>query len=117
MESNANYLNAFADLLQHILLQGKSQTVINENHDEPLPAHSEQQPKRENTSIVDGITTYTCGGVRYISRQDTARLIGVAPSTLWSWNRTGILTAIKFGNRKVHYRYDDVIALMQGSQR
>jgi len=62
----------------------------------------------------EAITTYLCNGVRYISRKDTAKLIGVDVSTLWLWNKKGILRSIKRGGRKVHYRYDDVISIING---
>ncbi len=66
------------------------------------------------TNEGEAIHTITCDGERYITRLDTAKLLGKSLPTLFRYNRDGILKGIKMGPRSVYYRYDDVRALMAG---
>ena len=49
----------------------------------------------------------------YLTAQETAEKLGVDVSTLWRWDKSGYLKKIKVG-RKVCYRINDVIKLMEG---
>lgn len=51
-------------------------------------------------------------GERYLSRKDTADMLKVDFSTLWRWNRSGLLRSKKVGPRRVLYNYKDVVALI-----
>jgi DNA-directed RNA polymerase specialized sigma subunit len=43
----------------------------------------------------------------WISRNDTAKMLGVSFPTLYSWHRKKILIAYSIGNR-VYYKLDDI---------
>lgn len=40
----------------------------------------------------------------YLSRMEVAKLFGVDQSTLWRWNKDGLLTRIKVGSKVVYAR-------------
>ncbi len=67
------------------------------------------------SSDGEAIPTVMCDGVRYLTRKDTAKLLGKSYPTLFRYNRDGILKGIKLGPRSVYYRYDDVRAMMAGA--
>ncbi len=46
-------------------------------------------------------------GEVYLSRGEVISLLGVSPTTLWNWSKTGYLVPIKQG-RKVVYRESDI---------
>lgn len=48
---------------------------------------------------------------RYLSPNDAAKKLSVDPSTLYRWNKSGYLKAIKIGNKK-RYRLSDIEKLM-----
>lgn len=48
---------------------------------------------------------------RYLSPNDTAKKLSVDPSTLYRWDKSGYLKAIKIGNKK-RYRLSDIEQLM-----
>lgn len=52
---------------------------------------------------------------RFITRGEAARLLHVDLSTLWRWNKTGILRSKKVGQRRVMYKYSDVLDLLNGN--
>lgn len=52
---------------------------------------------------------------RFITRGEAARLLYVDLSTLWRWNKTGILRSKKVGQRRVMYKYSDVLDLLNGN--
>jgi len=43
----------------------------------------------------------------YLSRQETAKLLGVDMSTLWRWNKNGYLSHVETGGKR-RYRMSDV---------
>ena len=51
---------------------------------------------------------------RFITRDEAARLLHVDLSTLWRWNKAGILRSKKVGQRRVMYKYSDVLDLLDG---
>lgn len=48
---------------------------------------------------------------RYLSPNDAAKKLSVDPSTLYRWDKSGYLKAIKIGNKK-RYRLSDIEQLM-----
>lgn len=52
---------------------------------------------------------------RFLSVERTMELIDVSRTTLWHWERKGILLPVKIG-RTVKYRESDVIALIEGKE-
>lgn len=113
-ENSTKFVIASPDLLKQLFTQlsVSSPAQINEQSGE---VNEERLQDRYNVSSSgESIKTYMCDGVKYISRLNTARLIGVAPSTLWHWQKAGLLIPIKYGPKKVHYRYNDVIAFFNG---
>lgn len=52
-------------------------------------------------------------GERYLSRKETADFLKVDFSTLWRWNKSGLLRSKKVGPRRVLYSYKDVLALIE----
>ena len=51
---------------------------------------------------------------RFITREETAKLLHVDFSTLWRWNKLGILRPNKVGPRRVMYKYSDVLKKLNG---
>ena len=51
---------------------------------------------------------------RFITREETARLLHVDYSTLWRWNKLGLLCPNKVGPRRVMYKYSDVLKKLNG---
>ena len=52
-------------------------------------------------------------GQRMVTRQEAGKRLGVDPSTLWRWDRTGYLKARRRG-RAVYYLEKDVESLEKG---
>lgn len=52
---------------------------------------------------------------RFITRDEAARMLHVDLSTLWRWNKAGILCSKKVGHRRVMYKYTDVLELLNGN--
>ena len=50
---------------------------------------------------------------RFITREETARMLHVKFTTLWRWNKKGYLRCKKVGGRHVLYKYTDVLALLK----
>ena len=51
---------------------------------------------------------------RFITREETAKLLHVDYSTLWRWNKLRILCPNKVGPRRVMYKYSDVLKKLNG---
>ncbi|MBP5392303.1 MAG: hypothetical protein J6Y59_00620 [Bacteroidaceae bacterium] len=54
---------------------------------------------------------------RFITREETAKLLHVDYSTLWRWNKLGLLRPNKVGPRRVMYKYSDVLKKLNGEGR
>lgn len=52
----------------------------------------------------------------FLTRAETAEMLKVDFTTLWRWNKSGFLRAIKVGVRKVMYKYEDVISVLEGKK-
>lgn len=50
---------------------------------------------------------------KYLTANETAKLLGVDISTLWRWDKTGYLRKVKRGS-KVFYKESDINTLMEG---
>ena len=50
---------------------------------------------------------------RFITREETARMLHVKYTTLWRWNKKGYLRCKKVGGRHVLYKYTDVLSLLK----
>lgn len=51
---------------------------------------------------------------RFITREETAKLLHVDYSTLWRWNKLGLLRPNKVRPRRVMYKYSDVLKKLNG---
>lgn len=51
---------------------------------------------------------------RFITREETAKLLHVDYSTLWRWKKLGLLRPNKVGPRRVMYKYSDVLKKLNG---
>ena len=51
---------------------------------------------------------------RFVTREETAKLLHVDYSTLWRWNKLGLLCPNKVGPRRVMYKYSDVLKKLNG---
>ena len=51
---------------------------------------------------------------RFITREETAKLLHADYSTLWRWNKLGLLRPNKVGPRRVMYKYSDVLKKLNG---
>ena len=67
------------------------------------------------TSKGEVIQPIIINGERFLSRKNVAKMLDVDPSTLWRWNNKKQLKAIKMGERKVIYRYNDVLSILKGN--
>ena len=54
---------------------------------------------------------------RFITREETAKLLHVDYSTLWRWNKLGLLRPNKVGPRRVMYKYSDVLKKLNGERQ
>ena len=54
---------------------------------------------------------------RFITREETSKLLHVDYSTLWRWNKLGLLCPNKVGPRRVMYKYSDVMKKLNGEQK
>ncbi len=50
---------------------------------------------------------------RYLTRAETAEMLGVTDVTLWHWAKKGMLRTHKIG-RQVRYKLSDITAFMEG---
>ena len=55
-------------------------------------------------------------GDRFISREEASELLRVDFSTLWRWNKSGLLRCKKVGPRRVKYKYSDVLKKLNGEE-
>ena len=51
---------------------------------------------------------------RFLTREETAKLLHVDFSTLWRWNKQGVLCPNKVGPRRIMYKYVDVLKKLNG---
>ncbi|MBR1527143.1 MAG: MerR family transcriptional regulator [Prevotella sp.] len=49
-----------------------------------------------------------------MTREEASRLLHVDYSTLWRWNKLGLLCCKKVGPRRVVYKYSDVMKKLNG---
>ena len=61
-----------------------------------------------NTSSQTAPKASTSNGKDLLTRKETAELLGINLSTLWSYTKTGKLKAYGLGN-KVFYRYSEIL--------
>lgn len=80
---------------------------------EILAAEKSKKPELPVDVTADGtiVRPFLICGVMYLTRKDTATLLGVQLPALWRWNKDGVLTNRKLGN-KVFYAYDEVKSFM-----
>ncbi|MFV5699644.1 helix-turn-helix domain-containing protein [Flavobacterium sp. ZT3R17] len=76
----------------------------------------EVTPQQLQEEILKGIKTYLkeFAGLfqatpkeEYLTREETAKLLKVDLSTLWHWNKNGVLTPYGISNR-VYYKRSDI---------
>ena len=67
----------------------------------------------KNVQNDEELETDVPPGKRFITREETARLLHVKYTTLWRWNKKGYLRCKKVGGRHVMYKYTDVMALLK----
>ncbi len=49
---------------------------------------------------------------KILTRVETAKMLNISVMTLYTWTRTGLLTAYKIGKRHVYYKYDEILAAL-----
>ena len=62
----------------------------------------------------NGVCPVVFDDERFITREETAKLLHVDYSTLWRWNKLGLLCPNKVGPRRVMYKYSDVLKKLNG---
>ena len=72
-------------------------------------AEAEDKPIHGN-----GVCPVVYDDERFITREETAKLLHVDYSTLWRWNKLGLLCPNKVGPRRVMYKYSDVLKKLNG---
>jgi len=75
-------------------LTSRMATSKNEREDEPLEYENE----------------------RYVTRREACNLLHVDFTTLWRWNKAGLLCCKKVGPRRVMYKYSDIMRLINGQK-
>ena len=68
----------------------------------------------DKTSRGNDVCPVVYDDERFITREETAKLLHVDYSTLWRWNKLGLLTPNKVGPRRVMYKYSDVLKKLNG---
>ena len=72
---------------------------------QPVQSINQPAPAAPNSQTV-------AADKQFLSRKETAELLKVDFSTLWRWNKSGILKSVKVGPRRVLYKYDDVMNIL-----
>ena len=62
----------------------------------------------------NGVCPVVFDDERFITREETAKLLHVDYSTLWRWNKLGLLCPNKVGPRRIMYKYSDVLKKLNG---
>jgi len=57
-----------------------------------------------------------CENERYVTRREACNLLHVDFTTLWRWNKSGLLCCKKVGPRRVMYKYSDIVNLINGQK-
>ena len=70
--------------------------------------------KVEVNSTGDGTCLGEKNDERFLTREETAKLLHVDYSTLWRWHKLGLLCPNKVGPRRVMYKYSDVLKKLNG---
>ena len=68
----------------------------------------------DKTSRGNDVCPVVYNDERFITREETAKLLHVDYSTLWRWNKLGLLRPNKVGPRRVMYKYSDVLKKLNG---
>ena len=68
----------------------------------------------DKTSRENDVCPVVYNDERFITREETAKLLYVDYSTLWRWNKLGLLRPNKVGLRRVIYEYCDVLKKLNG---
>ena len=68
----------------------------------------------DKTAQGKGVSPVVYNDERFITREETAKLLHVDYSTLWRWNKLGFLRPNKVGPRRVMYKYSDVLKKLNG---
>ena len=68
----------------------------------------------DKTSRENDVCPVVYDDERFITREETAKLLHVDFSTLWRWNKLDILRPNKVGPHRVMYKYSDVLRKLNG---
>lgn len=68
----------------------------------------------ENLGAQENVRPVVYDEERFITREETSKLLHVDYSTLWRWNKMGLLRPNKVGPRRVMYKYSDVLKKLNG---
>ena len=68
----------------------------------------------DKTSRGNDVCPVVYNDERFITREETAKLLHVDFSTLWRWNKLGLLCPNKVGPRRVMYKFSDVLKKLNG---
>ena len=82
--------------------------LVNEAAQNMVAAQTKKNDYSEWLTIPDGD--------RFISREEASELLRVDFSTLWRWNKSGVLRCKKVGPRRVMYKYSDVLKKLNGEE-
>lgn len=103
-----NSIKLFGDQTPLVMLTvGDFKAMISREVQSALCEEREKSLEREEMSQKSA--------EEYLSREDVARLFGVDKSTLWRWNRDGMLPNIKMGSRVVYAR-SEIDRFVQNNQ-
>lgn len=76
---------------------------------------TKEAAKEALSEVMAGMNPQQPPQNRFLSVEKTMELTDVSRTTLWHWERKGILLPVKIG-RTVKYRESDVIALIEGKE-
>jgi hypothetical protein len=82
--------------------------LVNEAAQNMVAAQTKRNDYSEWLNLPDGD--------RFISREEASELLRVDFSTLWRWNKSGLLRCKKVGPRRVMYKYSDVLKKLNGEE-
>lgn len=63
-------------------------------------------------AVIEALKKNELVNDKYMSREEVAKTLNVGYTTLWSWDKLGILKPIRIG-RKLHYKTDDVMNILK----
>ncbi len=73
--------------------------------------------KNHVDDLINQLSERDKGGKEFLTRKETAEFFGVSLVTLHDWNKKGLITPLKMGNRTYYKRSELVKSLLNSNNR